>query len=179
MGSSSSEETVNTRQTTNAVDRRVVTDSGAQIFDSIVENNDPAVIAAALNPQMAMFETMVRSQSINVLELAEMGNKIQELVAKSQIQMTDKAFAALEEAMQFVDGMLKQNLIVLDFADAVVERAFDSTDHAINVISDRENSTFDLLAEVKTGDFKSLSTSIMIFALVAIYLVTKEGKANA
>lgn len=162
MGSKS--ETPTTTKSENTLtDRRVVQQEGMQIIDSIMNDNSPAVIDAALKHHVAAFETMMRSDSLNLLELTSMGRSVLEMANKSQINISDKAQETLEAGLDSFEGMLKQGTLTLEIVDDITGRAFDSTDRAL-----------ELVADVKTGDFADLSKTVMVFALVALYITTRN-----
>ena len=164
--SSKSQEAVETTTQNVALDRRVVLEEGQAVVDSVINSNDPEVITAALNPLIAAWGKMTYSNSLNLLEVTEMGNNLITQIDKSQVQISKSAESVLRSGIENFEKLLQANQLSVELVGDISNRAFDLTEDAV-----------DILAEVKTGDFADLSKSIMIFALGAIALMayTKKG----
>ena len=170
MGSSSSEQV---QDTTNnlAVDRRVVQEEGTQVLGNVTFDQSNTAIAEYMQGLTAQWEVMVSNNKLNLLEVSRMGGKLLDLVDTSQVKMSDLAYSTLKNGLRQFDAMIRQGDMVLEFAEDVSTKALDVT-------SDTTAGAFDLVAEVKTGNFseslQNLTIIMAAFALGAIYLATKE-----
>lgn len=155
--SSKASEAISTSSQNVAMDQRQVLENGTQIRDSIMQNNDPKVITAALGPLLAAWEQQVKSGHLNLVEITGLAEKLTDQVAKSQIQIGKDAQKVLKNGVQMFQGLLKQNKLNVQLVEGIANRSFDQSDRAI-----------DIIADVQTGDFADLSKSIMLFALCAL-----------
>ncbi len=157
--SAKSQEAVETSATNIATDRRVVMEQGQAIVDSLVQANDDKVVQAALAPTLAAWSQMVKTGNLNLVEVVDMGTKLQQSVAKSQVKIGEQQEKFLDGGMAFFTEMLKDNKLNIELVEDITDRAFDSTERALEVV-----------ASVKTGDFEDLSKTVMLFALAAMAL---------
>lgn len=157
--------TSNTTQT--AVDRRSVLEAGQQIVDSIVYDTSSQSMRDLMDTITAQWATMVTGNSLNLHEVVGFGDKVVKMVRENQVQMSDAAFKTLETGLDEFRLLIDQGELALKIADDLANRGIDVADSATE-------RALDVVAEVKTGDFKSLSVSVMLFALAAIFLSTQR-----
>jgi len=162
MTSKSSEKVV-TSNKQDIADNRNIIQSGQQIVDSIVMDNSPEVVEAALRPILSAWRTMVKSQDLNIAELGSMAGKVISMAERSQINISKTAMETLRIGAENLDLMMSQNRYYLDVSEGISDRAFDQSDSAL-----------ELVADIKTGDFADLSKSIMLFALLALYITQRN-----
>lgn len=152
-----------TDETTNvAIDRRAVLDSGTQIVDSVIFDSAPEEIQSMMTAFIASWETMVSANTFNLVELTDMGGQVLDLARRNQIQMTETTENMLESVLGSLDANIRQGALVIGVAEETIEQSFDLSSDAL-----------DIVAEVKTGDFTSISYAVMAFALIAIYMTRK------
>lgn len=170
--SSSSNEKVTDETTNVAIDRRAVMEQGTQILDSIIMDDSPESIKELMRGLEATWQTGVRGNSLNLMEIMDLGDEVLKMATKSQIGLDSAAHAALKNGMDQFEMMIRQGNMVVDLSDDLAERSMDLAD-------DTTSNALDIISEVKTADFsdslKSLSFAIMAFALGAIYLTTRNN----
>ncbi len=162
--SSESDEKVNTSTQNVVTDRRLVLENGKQIVDSLVTDNSPEAIGAAVGPMVAAFQTMLSGNSLNLFEVTKLGSDLVNQIDRSQVNINDAAYKTLKTGLAEFEGLLDQNQLTVDLVDNFAERSFDQSDRAL-----------ELMAQVKTGGIADLSKTIMVFALLALY-ITSRGR---
>lgn len=152
-----------TDETTNvAIDRRAVLEEGTQIVDSIVYDSAPEEIQSMMNAFVASWQAMASSNTFNLHELTDMGQRVLDLAQRNQIQMAETSETMLENVLGVLDTQMRQGTLVIGLAEETVEQSFELSGDAL-----------DIVADVKTGDFTSISYAVMGFALIAIYMTRK------
>ncbi len=166
--SSKSAEQVTDKTTNLAIDRRAVQEQGNQILDSIVYDSSPEAVQSLMRGLTASWQSSVKANSLNLLDILNLGQSVLQLADKSQIEMGKTAYQTLRNGMQQFEAMVRQGNLVVDLADNLAQKSLDTAGQAIDVV-----------ASVKTADFqssmKTLTVAILAFSLGAIYLTRKAG----
>lgn len=154
-----------------AIDRRAVQESGQQVIDSIIVDQSPQVVRDTMETLLSSWESMVFGNALNLQEVSALGGQILKYADKSQIQMSQVAYQTLSNGLDEFELMMRQGTRTLE----VVE---DISTYAIEANSDISSEALNVVAEVATGDaadnLKVISMAVMVFALGAIYLATKD-----
>lgn len=152
-----------TDETTNiAVDRRAVQESGIQVVDSIVYDSAPEAIQDVMVAFEASWAAMVENQTFNFQELTTMGLQVLDFAQRSQIEMSQTAETMLEQSLSVLDAQMRNGNLVVGLASDTVEQSFEFSTDALDVV-----------ANVKTGDFASISYAVLAFAAFAIFISRK------
>lgn len=165
--SSKSKKGVKSTSTNVAMDQRMVLEKGNMIKDSLIQSNDPEIIAAALRPLLAAWDMQTKSGSLNLVELAKLTQKLNDQVSKSQIKISENAAKQLQIGLSSFEELLKANKLTVDLVSDVADRSFDLSDKALDVVAD-----------VQTADFADLSKSIMLFAVAALAITAWAVKGT-
>ena len=170
--SSKSNETVKDETQNVAIDRRAVQEQGQQVLDSIIIDPSDEVMRDMLTSLEAQWRTMVEGNALNLVEVLGFGDRLVELADTSQITIDGVADSVLKNGLAQIEAMARNGDLVVRLADGLAGQALD-------VAQDATEAALDVVAEVKTADFadnlKTISTTVMLFALAAMYMTTKRG----
>jgi hypothetical protein len=169
--SSKSDEQVETSTNNVVTDRRLVLENGKQIVDSLVTDNSPEAIKAAIGPMVAAWQTMISGNNLNLFEVTQLGSDLVNQIDRSQVKINDAAYQTLKIGLAEFEGLLDQNQLTVDLVDDFATRSFDQSDRAL----EQSDRALELMAQVKTGGMADLSKTIMVFALLALY-ITSRGR---
>ena len=168
---SKSQETVTDNTKNIAIDRRAVQESGTQIIDSIVVDQSAESVRDVIKGLTANWQTATKANSLNLVEIMDLGQTVLKLADKSQITLEGVAYQTLKNGLDQFDGMMRQGQLSIELVDNLASKSIDAT-------TDISEAALDILAEVKTGDFgdnlRAITFAVMAFSLIAIYMTRKE-----
>lgn len=178
VGSKSSAVDTNTTNNTSLqLSRDAITESGTQILDSIIVDPSDATMKALIASMEADFEVLVSGQKAGIGQLIDLGKEVLNLADKNQITMADMSQTTLRNSLAWMEEQQAMGRYVIDFSANTVKQSYDFAGDALSQNGAALKQALDIAADVKTGDFadtlKSISTAVMIFALVAIYISRK------
>lgn len=178
MGSKSNAvDTTTTNNTSLQLSRDAITESGTQILDSIIVDPSDATMKALIDSMQADFEVLVSGQKAGIAQIIDLGKTVLDMADKNQIELAGMAHATLRNSLDWMREQQAMGRYVIDFTADTVKQSYDFAGAALDQNGSALKQALDIAADVKTGDFadtlKSISTTVMIFALVAIYISRK------
>lgn len=177
MGSNATDEKY-TETNNVAIDQSATVGEGVQILDSIVVSSDAPLVKAVVDKHAAAFEVLTKQSTIQLEELLYLGTEVLDLAKDGQISMADQQYHMLETGVKMLQDQREQGKYVIDFVDGATNHAFNLAQSVSSNQNDTVTRALDIVADVKTGDYsdtlKSVTTLMAVFALGAMWLVTKD-----
>lgn len=177
MGSKSSKST-KTETNNLALDRSATVSEGTAIMDAVIVDPSDEVMVATIREHRATFAEMTAASTVQLDKMLGLGSEVLRLVDSGQAELRGMAYEQLRTAVQVMEGAKETGAYAIDFAETAVVESFNLAGDVTSATDDRLAQALDLVSEVKTGDsgdlVKSLTTTIALFGVVAIYLATRK-----
>lgn len=181
MGSKSQASNSSADSTTStALSRDNVMQSGQMISESVIIDPSDTTMLALVSSFKSQFETLVASNRASTAEFQKLGQSVLDMADRNQIRMTDFGYKSLQTSVDFMTAQLEAGRYMIDFNAGLADQSYNLANKVVGNQSDAVDRAFGILSDVKTGDYsetlKSLTGSIMIFALLALYISLRARK---
>jgi len=177
VGSNSSKAT-STETNNMALDRSATVSEGTAIMDAVIVDPSDEVMIETMREHRASFAELTAASTVQLDKLLGLGTDVLKLVDTGQADLRGMAYEQLRTAVQVMETAKQNGAYAIDFAETAVVESFNLASDVTGNTDDRLAQALDLVSEVKTGDsgdlIKSLTTTIALFGVVAIYLATRK-----
>lgn len=148
-------------------------------MDAVIVDPSDTVMIETMREHRATFAELTAASTVQLDKLLTLGGDVLKLVDSGQAGLQGMAYEQLRTGVQMMEAAKAQGAYAIDFAEIVVTESFNLAGDVTSATDDRLAQALDLVSEVKTGDsgdlVKSLTTTIALFGVVAIYLATRKS----
>lgn len=175
MGSKSNSTDKTTDTTVTRVeDRRAIMERGNQILDSVIVDPSDKTLKETVDMFRASFGQLLSNNSVSLIELSRLADRVYERAQNGQIKMQDFAFKALENARDQMLQTLNQGALIVELSDRTTNAAMTMAQRVIQDQAQNQRAALEIVAEAKSGDttetMKYTLTAVMFFALAVLYM---------
>lgn len=161
---------------TTVIDRKAIQERGQQILDSIIVANDDKVVAAAVGEARALLTNLGNQNAVTTDKILGVVNNLLAITGKGQVEISRFGLDALEKARSELRQLSDTGRAVIEISSETVGAAMTMAQRVAADQAAANRQALEIVAEAKTGSdsLKDMSTLIMGFALLALWIVRKK-----